>query len=356
MSIFTFTTMGVALLTGSCRLKIRKMVISILLIIGAFALAIICLKLGFTDLIGDNYHGGEIIGSMDLPKGGDGKRLNEIVMTKVYLSPDEVPASNNATLFEDPIKRIKDRGALRVGYNANDIPFIFFNKNGSLVGYDVQMAYELALFLGVPKIEFVPITGDTLAEQLNSGQCDIIMSSIIVTPKRLEEMRFTDSYMTVHMAFVVRDERQKEFMKLSDVQKSDHLRIAVLNRTALVNESIFLFPNADIIRVDSLPDFFVGDKADALLTTAEEGSVMTLLYPFYTVALFQPSNSYQMLYAYPVAKGQDDSFLMILNYWLKMEREYSQLDDKYDYWILGKNVVVDKPRWSVAKDVLHWFR
>lgn len=356
MSIFTFTAMGVAFLTGNYRLQIRKLILSMLLIIGVFALAIICLKLGFASLIGDNYHGGEIIESMDLPKGGDGKRLNEIINTKVYLSADEVPAGNNSTRNEDPIKRIEDRGALRVGYDANDIPFVFFNKNGSLVGYDVQTAYELAQFLGIPKIEFVPIKGDTLAQQLDSGQCDIVMSCVVVTPKRLESMRFTDSYMTVHMAFVVKDERKKEFLKLADVQKSDHMRIAVLNRTALVNVSIQLFPNAKIIKVDSIHDFFAVDKADALFTTAEEGSVMTLLYPFYTVALFQPSNDFQMLYAYPVAKEQDESFLLLLNYWLKMEKEYGQLDNKYDYWILGKNVEVAKPRWSVAKDVLHWVR
>ncbi len=71
------------------------------------------------------------------------------------------------------------------------------------------MAYDLAQFLNVSKMEFVPITGDSIADYLNRGDCDIVMSSVMVTPGRLDEMMFTDSYMTVHMAFVVRDERKK---------------------------------------------------------------------------------------------------------------------------------------------------
>ena len=95
-----------------------------------------------------------------------------------------------------------------MGYNSDCIPFVFFNKKGSLVGYDVQMAYDLAQFLNISKIEFVPITGDLIPDYLNRGVCDIVMSSVAVTPERMDEIKFTDSYMTVHMAFVVRDERK----------------------------------------------------------------------------------------------------------------------------------------------------
>jgi ABC-type amino acid transport substrate-binding protein len=43
------------------------------------------------------------------------------------------------------------------------------------------------------------------------------MFSVTVTPRRLEEVKFTDSYMTAHMAFVVRDERKTEFLKLGEL-------------------------------------------------------------------------------------------------------------------------------------------
>jgi proton glutamate symport protein len=240
-----------------------------------------------------------------------------------------------------------------VGYNSNCIPFVFFNKKGNLVGYDVQMAYDLAQFINVSMMEFIPITGDSIADFLNRGKCDIVMSSIMVTPERLDEMMFTDSYMTVHMAFVVRDERKKNFMNLEDIQKMDSLKIAVLDKTALLGVATELFPKAKIIKLDSIWDFFAGEKADVLFTTAEEGYAMTLMYPFYDVAIFEPNNSYKIMYAYPVAKNNSDDFLMLLNYWIKMEKDYGELDGKYDYWILGKNVEKKEPRWSVVRNILH---
>ena len=241
-----------------------------------------------------------------------------------------------------------------MGYNSDCIPFVFFNKNESLVGYDVQMAYDLAQFLNVSKIEFVPITGDLIPDYLNRGVCDIVMSSVTVTPRRLDEMKFTDSYMTVHMAFVVKDERKKEFLKLDKVRKMNDLRIAVLNKTAFVDVASKLFPGAKIVKIDSIRDFFDGESADVLFTTAEEGYPMTLMHPFYDVAIFEPNNSYRVLYAYPVAKNSSETFLLLLNYWIKMERDYGELDSKYNYWILGKNSKENESRrWSVVRNVLH---
>jgi Na+/H+-dicarboxylate symporter/ABC-type amino acid transport substrate-binding protein len=368
MSIFSFATIGIAILTGSFKIKFRRMIISIIIIIAIFAIAIIGMKAGFTYLLSDTYHGDDIISSMDLPKQADGKRLNEIIETKVYLSQEEVTETVNAALIksevqdgalrnglieESTLNKIYMRNALKVGYNANCIPFVFLNKNGNLVGYDVEMAYDLAQFLGVTKIEFIPIDSDNLIDSLNSGRIDIAMSSILFTAERLRKLELSDPYITAHMAFVVRDQRKIEFVKLQNIQKMENLKIAVLNRTALLEVAPRIFPSATIVEIESFHDFFRDNDADALMTTAEEGFAMTLLYPFYDVAIFEPNNEFQVLYTYSVVKG-DDTFLKMVNYWLKVEKQTGGLNKKYDYWILGKNISEVKPRWSVLKDTLHW--
>ncbi|WP_269850670.1 hypothetical protein [Methanosarcina horonobensis] len=101
-------------------------------------------------------------------------------------------------------------------------------------------------------------------------------------------------------------------------------------------------------------DFFDQDKADVLFITAEEGYTMTLVHPFYDVAIFEPNGSYKVLYAYPVSKNSSGNFLLLLNYWIKMERDYGELDRKYNYWILRKNPEESEPRWSVVRNVLYW--
>ena len=354
MSIFSFTTICIALLRGCCKLQWKKTIFSVSIIILILVSMIAGINISFSHLLANTYHGSDIISNMTLPVDSDGKRPDDALSIKVYHSSLDVPSATiDSSSQEDAVKRIRQRGVLRVGYNSNCIPFVFFNKKGDLVGYDVQMAYDLAHFINISRLEFVPVTGDSIADVLNRGECDIVMSSVTVTPERLDEMKFTDSYITVHTAFVVRDERKKDFMKLDDIQKMDSLKIAVLDKTAFVGVAAKLFPKAKIIKLDSVWDFFAGEKADALLTTAEEGYTMTLMYPFYDVAIFEPNNSYKIMYAYPVAKNSSDTFLMLLNYWIKMETDYGELNSKYDYWILGKNVEKNESRWSVVRDILH---
>ncbi len=85
----------------------------------------------------------------------------------------------------------------------------------------------------------------------------------------------------------------------------DSLRIAVLDKTAFLDVAPELFPSAKIVKFN-LGFLWDGDKADALFTTAEEGYAMTLKYPFYDVAMFEPNDFYRVLYAYPVSKNSSE--------------------------------------------------
>lgn len=355
MSIFSFTTISIVFLANKYRIRWKRVILVISLTLLSFALMLSGLKMGFALLLANNHHGNDLFSNIQLPPDRDGKAWNEVVSATVYLHPQDVPDRTPQDLVQaNEIKAIKNRGVLRVGYNSNSIPFAFFNSKGDLVGYDVQMAYELAKFINVSRIEFVPGTGDNLAEPLNHGYCDIAMSAVLVTSERLNEVKFTDPYISVHMAFVVPDYRKKEFLKLDDVRRMNNLRIAVLNHTALVGVAHKMFPKAKIVLVDSWEDFFTKSSADALLTTSEEGYVMIRQHPLFNVAIFEPNGYFPMLYAYPVAKNSSDTFIMLLNYWLKMEKDYGGLDDKYNYWVLGNSPGVVEPRWSVVRNVLNW--
>ncbi len=141
----------------------------------------------FTYLLAGTYHGGDQISRIELPPDPAGRRLDSVVNTTVYLHKEDVPAIVPMDYGgRDEIRQIRERGVLRVGYNSNNVPFVFFNGRDELVGYDVEMAYDLARSLNVSRIEFVPITGTTLAESLDSGYCDIIMSAVMVNEERLD--------------------------------------------------------------------------------------------------------------------------------------------------------------------------
>ncbi len=355
ISIFSFTAITIALTTDRARFRWKRAAMSLFVVILLAALLIAGLHAGFTALLAGTYHGGDQISGIELPLDTGGNRLDRVVNTTVYLHREDVPAiAPPAPGRHDEIRQIRERGVLRVGYNGNNVPFVFFNDKGELVGYDVEMAYDLARSMNVSRIEFVPITGTTLAESLDSGYCDIVMAAVLVNAERLDQMKFTDPTVTVHLAFVVPDGKKEAFTKLGDVKQMDGLKVAVYNNTALVGVAHRLLPDATIVPIDTKEEFFAGGNADALMIPAEEGYTLTLQYPFFDVAIIQPYDSYLMMYGYPVAKDSSESYLLALNYWIRMEKDYGMLDKKYDYWVLGKIPGTVEPRWSVVRNVLHW--
>jgi len=355
ISIFSFTAITIALATDRARFRWKRAALSVLTVVLLAALVIAGLHAGFSALLAGTYHGSDQISRIGLPPDPAGNRLDQIVNTTVYLHREDVPAVVPAgSGTRDEIRQIRERGVLRVGYNSNNVPFVFFNGRGELVGYDVEMAYDLARAMNVSRIAFVPVTGTTLAESVDSGYCDIVMSAVMVDADRLGQMKFTDPVVTVHLAFVVPDGKKEEFTRLDTVKKMDGLRVAVFNNTALVPLARRLLPDATIVPIDAREEFFEKGKADALLVPAEEGYPMTLLYPFFDVAVIEPYDSYRKMYAYPVARDSSESYLLALNYWITMEKDYGMLEKKYDYWVLGRIPSSGEPRWSVVRNVLHW--
>ena len=69
------------------------------------------------------------------------------------------------------------------------------------MGFDIEMAHTFARDLKV-KLELVPIEPDRLANQLNAGYCDIVMSGMPITPERAQEMAFSEPYRDATIAFM----------------------------------------------------------------------------------------------------------------------------------------------------------
>jgi hypothetical protein len=40
--------------------------------------------------------------------------------------------------------------------------------------------------------------------------------------------------------------------------------------------------------------------------------------------------------------------------WVQLKKSDGTIDRLFDYWVLGREAVRHKPRWSVIRDVLHW--
>jgi ABC-type amino acid transport substrate-binding protein len=357
MSMFSLSVICTAFLTGLGGLKVKRALLSVVIVIIVLSVAVLGLRAGFTSLLGDSPQGDETILSLTMPLEASGAGTGQVIETKIYYDYAEVPAvqdtsppTENASL----LRQIRSRDTLRVGYNPDMMPLAYFNKNGELVGYDIQMAYDLARVLDVSRIEFVPVDQGTFLDRVNNGSCDIVMSGVVLAPAIINEARFTSPYLDLHLAFVTTDDRKDDFTKLDEVVQMKGLKIAIAADSEYYQTVSRLFPEATLIPLDHPEDFFHQSGADVLLTTAETGTALTLLHPFYDVAILEPSDTYKTTCVYVVSRDCDDASLMFINYWLEMEEKYGSLDKKYQYWVLGQDTEHRTPRWSVIRDVLHW--
>ena len=96
------------------------------------------------------------------------------------------------------------------------------------------------------------------------------------------------------------------------------------------------------------------DLVDAAATTAEEGSVISILKPSFTVAVPKP-DKIKIPAAYALRKGQHETADFI-NHWLELKKKDQTIDELYSHWVLGKSIKTHKRRWSVIKDVLKWVK
>jgi ABC-type amino acid transport substrate-binding protein len=271
---------------------------------------------------------------------------------KVYAEPVQVPVG------PDPggplLEQIRRRG-LRAGYIAGNVPFSYLNGRSELVGYDVERAHQLAHDLDVP-LALVPVEREALLDALDGDYCDVAMSGIVLTADRAARVLFSGSYMDETLAFVVPDHQRQAFSTWAGVRAMRGLRLGVPRLPHLDQAIRRELPEAEIVLYASPSEMLDSPGAvDALVLTAERGSVWTLLHPQYSVVVPQP-RPVRVPLAYPVARG-DQAFVELLNGWIELKRKDGTADALYEHWILGREPAQrERRRWSVLKDVLGWDR
>jgi polar amino acid transport system substrate-binding protein len=93
----------------------------------------------------------------------------------------------------DLLTKVQDAGVIKVSTDPNYEPQSFLDDNGELIGFDIDVAKEIAERLGVD-IEFVTPTFDLVQAGEWNGQWDLSVGSITITEPRLEVLSFSPPY------------------------------------------------------------------------------------------------------------------------------------------------------------------
>jgi len=342
MNNLVLTLLGATAVSGLLTVRWGRLLRVAVLTVVLTGVTLAGLRAFFTLALDNQYRKDEIIAGMQL--------LRSKVPAVVHRTPPPAPTDDPQ---QSRLERLRSRGVLRVGYLPDQLPFAYFNAAGDLVGFDIEMAHTLARDMGF-KLEFVPIVRNRMAEQLQAGDCDIIMSGVTATLERAYTLAFSASYLDQTVALIVKTYRREEFSSREAIRRLKAPRIGVPNIPYYIDKVQRYLPQAELVVLNSIPEFFEkrGEELDALVFSAEAGSAWTLLYPAYTVAIPQPDVLTAPL-AYPLARG-DQEMVDFINLWIELKKKDKTITRLYDYWILGKHAVPEPPRWSVLRNVLHW--
>jgi polar amino acid transport system substrate-binding protein len=91
------------------------------------------------------------------------------------------------------IEDIKARGYVRIGVSLGGEPVGFRNAANEPVGYDVDVARQLAARLGVP-VRFSDVSSDARISMLMSKQLDLVVANVSITPQRARVVDFSIPY------------------------------------------------------------------------------------------------------------------------------------------------------------------
>ncbi len=341
MHLFALGVIVLAVRAGTFEVNWRQLGLAILIALVALLSALLLIRAYLANAYADNYAGDEALVEM--------RWMDRTVPATHYR--DALPETDSSGL--DRLSRIVERGTLRVGYLPDALPFAFSNSRGEVVGFDIELAHELAIDLGVA-LELVRIQEEQIDGFFTDGRIDIVMSGLAVTPDRLRRWQFGGSAIDLRLGLLVPDHQRRRFENMADVARMP-LTLGVVQRDQAFERRLEqAMPNTTLQLIDSPRAYLRGQlpELDGVIYSAEGGAAWTLIYPNYSIVVPKP-DPIALPAGYPVPKD-DDRWTRYVREWLELKKKDRTVDDLFDHWIRGGGARDLEPRWSVIRDVLGW--
>ncbi|HET8577611.1 MAG TPA: transporter substrate-binding domain-containing protein [Methylomirabilota bacterium] len=104
---------------------------------------------------------------------------------------------------QSTLEVVKKRGTLVAGVKADYPPFGYTDKDGKLVGFDIDIMNYLARKLGV-QTDLRPVTSANRIPMLQNGTVDVLAASFTITIERENVVDFTIPYFVSGGSFLIR--------------------------------------------------------------------------------------------------------------------------------------------------------
>lgn len=240
----------------------------------------------------------------------------------------------NKLTAESTIERVLKAGVLKVGMSTF-VPWAMNDKNGELIGFEIDVAKRLAQDMGV-KVEFVPTKWAGIIPALLTGKFDIIIGGMGIRPDRNLKVNFSNPYDYTGQSLVANKQMAPGLTKLEDFNRSDFIISVRLGSTSVGAVKRYL-PKAKMVMFDDESQAYqevINGKAHAMVGSAPTPAFQALKYPDVLYMPFQGVFAKEPI-AFAVTKGDYDT-INYLNSWITVVEAEGFLQDKRHYWFETK--------------------
>jgi len=249
-------------------------------------------------------------------------------------------ASDIELAKKSTLETILQRGELLVGMEAGYMPFEMADKKGEFIGFDIDVAKEMAKAMGV-KVTFVNTAWDGIIPALVTEKFDIIISGMTVTQERNLKINFAEPYIVIGQTILLNKKHEGKvtsYKDLNDPQYTITSKLGTTGEQAIKRlmpkanyKSFEVQAEAALEVVNGNADAFVYDLPICVTFMAQHGAdkFVFLDEPF----------TYEPL-AWAVRKGDPD-FLNWLDNFLRQLKNDGRYEKIYDKWIKTTDWIKD---------------
>jgi polar amino acid transport system substrate-binding protein len=231
------------------------------------------------------------------------------------------------------LQSVLAKKSLRIGVSLFT-PWTIKQRDGQLVGFEIDVAKQLAKDLGV-KPEFHVLEWEKIMPALLKREIDIIAAGMVITPQRALKFNFSQPYDSSGIGLVTNIPLTKTFNGPHDLNRSEVTITAV---TGSISEDVArrVFPNATIKTLSSSQQAIQAVAKGKVHAYVEHEPITTFIALDNPETVDEPLSKplLETREGFAVNKGDPD-FINFLNAWVISHDADAWLSSAHNYWFEG---------------------
>lgn len=230
----------------------------------------------------------------------------------------------------DTLMAIRQRGRLNVGF-AKFTPWAMNDKNGKLIGFEIDVARKLAEDLGV-ELNLMPTGQAALLGDLITRRFDILVTGMYPTPQRALQVNFSEPYSSSKIELVASREKMRGKGDEKDYN-DESVTIGVVSGTVYDQFAAKRFPRAKVQYFDDEASLMEAVGSGNISAAIASSPAPEFAMKHGGAKIFRPlADPMQTMDESFVIRKGDVDFLNYLNTWIRYYERNGWLRERRKFW------------------------